>query len=343
MQQFIAIEEFKAQEISENLWEKITDLVNRAKKESDPQDPPDTLEGTKAYGLNFPESLRLKILVAKETGNENPVGLTYIWFCGGAFANITFVKMFVPLLSFQDDVFHAFAETIYKVGLASGRSFIVVDSTSTLTAMEAFLLHIGAEKKQEVKEVRLFIKDIDWNMISAWSHQVTDNFSIEIYHSPLPEDNIDEKIELVNLGINLMPHDNLELVVSTMTQERIRNKEESYHKSNGGAYTIFARHTSGEAVGYTEIIYGDMFPYNLQQGMTVVKPTFRGNGLGRLMKAQMLEHIRGRHPKLLWIATGNATTNVSMRKINEELGFRLYKTVNLWQMPVASLGAYLKK
>lgn len=338
----ITIEKFKAKDIPENLWEQLTVLINDVKKVSDPQDPENTIEGIKGFCLNCPEHIGLKILVAKKNGQNDPIGLVYLFFNPGAYADITAVRMFVPKTSFESSVYNTLVEKIYDVAKDSGRTLVMLESASTLPALEDFLSQIGAEKKQESKQVRLFIKDIDWGLISDWSQHVPEKFSLEIYHSPVPEDKIGEKLELVNLGINLMPHDNLELEASTMTKEQIRDEEEAYLKSNGGEYTILARHSSGEAVGYTEMIYADFFPYNFAQAMTVVKSKFRGNGLGRLMKARMLEHIRDRHPQLLWISTGNATTNASMRRINEELGFRLYKTVNYWQMPVTKLGEYLE-
>lgn len=344
MQQIITIEEFRAKDISEDLWGKLTVLINEVKKVSDPQEPEKTVENIKANYLYFPEHLGLRVLVATENGKEYPSGLAQLLYDEGALADVTFVRMFVPSSSSQSQVYKKLACMVHEAASESGRSLIMFESLSAMPATEQFLSGIGAEKKQEMNEVRLFLKDIDWSMVYEWSKNVPQDFSIEIYHSPVPEENVPEAIDLIDLGMNQMPHDNLDVQASRTSYEKYRAFEVSSQRSGGGIYTIIARHKSGKAAGLTIISYKpDVVPYILFQLMTVVRPEFRGNGLGRLIKAQMLEHLRGRHPKALWISTDNAATNASMRRINEELGFRVYKTINYWQMPVEKLGSYLKE
>ena len=67
----------------------------------------------------------------------------------------------------------------------------------------------------------------------------------------------------------------------------------------------------------------------------------RGRGLGKWIKAAMLEHIRKVHPEAQWITTENADSNAPMLKINRELGFRPYQSESLWQVPVDQVLALL--
>src|SRR5215831_3939024 len=48
-------------------------------------------------------------------------------------------------------------------------------------------------------------------------------------------------------------------------------------------------------------------------------------GLGKWLKAAMLDHLRRAHPDTIWISTENAGSNAPMLSINRALGYRLHR------------------
>ena len=82
-------------------------------------------------------------------------------------------------------------------------------------------------------------------------------------------------------------------------------------------------------------------PEILGQGMTAVYPEYRNRGLGRLLKAAMLEKVLRERPQVKLIRTGNADSNAPMLKINTELGFKRYMSQVIWQVETEKVIQYL--
>ncbi|MCP4421166.1 MAG: GNAT family N-acetyltransferase, partial [Chloroflexi bacterium] len=60
----------------------------------------------------------------------------------------------------------------------------------------------------------------------------------------------------------------------------------------------------------------------------------RNHGIGRALKAAMLEKIVAEQSEAKFIRTGNADANVPMLRINNELGFKPYQSEIVWQLKV---------
>jgi GNAT superfamily N-acetyltransferase len=98
---------------------------------------------------------------------------------------------------------------------------------------------------------------------------------------------------------------------------------------------------SGKFAGYTETVWNANRPEILRQDMTGVFPQYRGKGLGRWLKAAMLDRQLKLHPEIKFVRTTNADTNAAMLRINNELGFKPYMTSILWQMEIGQVLEYL--
>ncbi len=79
----------------------------------------------------------------------------------------------------------------------------------------------------------------------------------------------------------------------------------------------------------------------LNQGATGVFPNYRNKGLGRWLKAAMLDKILRERTQVKYIRTGNADSNAPMLKINHELGFKPYISRCVWQIETAKVLEYL--
>ncbi len=75
----------------------------------------------------------------------------------------------------------------------------------------------------------------------------------------------------------------------------------------------------------TEIYFDPREGDRMFQGLTGVRPKFRGRGLGKWLKALMIVYIKENYPKVERIITGNAESNEAMLSINDRMGFKKYK------------------
>ena len=98
---------------------------------------------------------------------------------------------------------------------------------------------------------------------------------------------------------------------------------------------------SGLFAGFTEVTWHPNRPEILYQEGTGVLPEFQNRGLGRWMKAAMLDQVLGERPQIRRVRTGNADSNAPMLKINIELGFKPYISVRVWKVALTQVEAYL--
>ena len=100
-------------------------------------------------------------------------------------------------------------------------------------------------------------------------------------------------------------------------------------------WTLAAQHTESEEYVGTTAISIDMYePEILHQGDTAVLPRFRKRGLGRWIKAEMMERVLGNLSDARFIHTGNISENESILQVNREMGFLPYQTMNHWLLEV---------
>lgn len=98
----------------------------------------------------------------------------------------------------------------------------------------------------------------------------------------------------------------------------------------------------GAFAGYTELVWNPENPRFAQQGDTAVAPEHRGHGLGKWLKAGMLERLHRERPDVRVVRTGNADTNAAMLGINEALAFAATRAVVLWQVDADELARRLE-
>jgi GNAT superfamily N-acetyltransferase len=106
-------------------------------------------------------------------------------------------------------------------------------------------------------------------------------------------------------------------------------------------HAYLTREADGTISGITDIAYSPFQPDRVSQRFTGVRVEARGRGLGKWLKASMLEYIRRTYPEAEWVTTGNANSNDPMLGINHKLGFRRYRGNTTYQISRDSLAARL--
>ena len=193
--------------------------------------------------------------------------------------------------------------------------------------------HLGARLVRTRHINQLDLAELNWDLLRAWQDhtQAHPSFEIGMWKGPYPEQDL---VSMAALH---------EVAFGRVTSEQLRQKESSLHEGKTERWTVYARERETERlVGYTEVGWSPFEPGTLNQWMTCVLPEYRNRGLGRWMKASMLEAVVRERPQVKHVRAGNATTNAPILKINHEMGFRPYLTRKDWQVDLEQVLTYLE-
>jgi mycothiol synthase len=209
----------------------------------------------------------------------------------------------------------------------------------TAGAMEesghAFLRWLGAEEKSAGAENRLQLSEVDWAMVRRWIEEGqlrSPGTRLEIYDGHLPEAMLPDFAAQKGSLLNMMPFDHLDRGEIVVTPATIRESWERQDRVHATTHTVIAREPDGTISGMTDVWWAPHRLSIVDQMFTGVRPEARGRGIGKWIKAAMLEHIRATYPDARWISTGNADSNAPMLAINTKLGFKQFRAGSAYQI-----------
>jgi GNAT superfamily N-acetyltransferase len=192
----------------------------------------------------------------------------------------------------------------------------------------AFLGWLGAEKKSEGAENRLHIPEVDWPTMRRWideGEKRSPETKLEIYDDHIPEAMLEEFAPMLEALLNTMPWDDLDHGPIVVTPELLRHDYERMDRAGVKHHTVLTREPNGVISGMTDITWAPHRPTILQQLFTGVRPDARGRGIGKWIKAYVLDRMHQLYPDAEWIATGNADSNGPMLAINKKMGFKQHR------------------
>lgn len=186
---------------------------------------------------------------------------------------------------------------------------------------------------------RLLIDDLDMPTMRTWIERAADraaDYELVYLKSPIPEELVQKFCDLTFV-INTAPREDFEEEDEVLTPESWRELEHNAREASAQLHTLIAVHrSSGDFVGYTVIRTLDLEPDLAWQWDTAVDPSHRNLGLGRWLKASMIEKIIEDYPLVRRVDTYNAGSNQPMLAINVEMGFRPIYYARAWQGDLAS-------
>ncbi len=225
------------------------------------------------------------------------------------------------------------------------RHTLFVDTTHRVPAGAAFMRRLGAEAGLETHINQLLIADLDRDLVREWQARAPERasgFELGFWEGAYPKQDLEAIAELTEV-MNGEPRGTLQYDDEHVTPDILRGIEKSIFARGNQRMTIYSREKStGRFVGFTEVIWHPNRPDLLQQAATGVFPDYRNRGIGRWMKAAMLERVLGVHPEITRVRTGNADSNAAMLKINVELGFEPYIAHTIWQIELEQVEQYLQ-
>jgi mycothiol synthase len=205
---------------------------------------------------------------------------------------------------------------------------------------EALLERAALRPVYREKRSRLVVADVDMGMMRDWIERAGERaagYRLLQLQSPLPADVLEKYCDL-QFQMNTAPMEDFEGDDEVLTPERWREQERVNTAASYDFLTAIAVHEpSGDFVGSTSVLVDRLHPAQGWQWETVVRPEHRNKGLGRLLKAAMLERIVSERPSVERIDTWNAGSNEPMLNINVAMGYAPIVVTNTYQGDLAAV------
>ena len=229
---------------------------------------------------------------------------------------------------------------------AERRALLIGTSTDRAPEGAAFARRLGASVGLVSLVFELAVADLDPALIATWLRAGparAPDVELVWLSSPYPAGDVAE-LAVVMQAMNDIPLGDLQVGDRRVTPATLRDQEATRRVRGEEVWTLAARRTGdGALVGVTETLWHRGNPAVLLQLGTVVLREARGRGIGRWLKAAMLERVRRERPSVRVVRTDNASMNAPMQAINDALGFRLALTESVWQVGVEQVEAALRR
>ena len=341
------IHEFDVSTSDENLWEQFIDLQIDINRLENPRDPDPPREHLRKSLEQLPQNpmFKLNVLYALQSESGRMVGLSILGlpkegspnYESGKHMAITKVFM-APEARRQGLGYALLREVVYRIQAFGGITLLQGDSNTP--EGNAFADALGADAALLTRENRLYAEDINWELVNEWEQEGplrAQGVTIETIHGLPADDIIDEFSQLYSEVYNQQPFGEIEGLDGEFTAEKLRENHALGVERGTERVFMITREPDGVISGVTEIVRNPKTAHRVSQGMTGVSEQFRGRGLGKWLKAEMLLFIREHYPEFEFVTTTNANENAPMMSINDRLGFKLYKQVTLYKIPVEKL------
>lgn len=219
----------------------------------------------------------------------------------------------------------------------NGRTTLTRFTWDLVPAGEPFARAAGGAPAQLVRRSELDLRVVDRSLVQRWldvPDSVRAAYELWFVSGAYPVDAYDAIADVEDV-MNTAPHDDLDLDDERRDAAWVAQREEQFASSPGERWTLFVRErATARLVGYTQVFFYEDWAGHVDQGNTGVHADHRGHGLGRWLKAAMLDRIFREHPEMVRARTTNAFSNAPMLSINNELGFTVTATQTTWQARV---------
>jgi GNAT superfamily N-acetyltransferase len=230
--------------------------------------------------------------------------------------------------------------------LARARRITILTGWATEADGKAFVREVGAKVASRRRENRLQLDRVDWPMVKVWASEGprrSPATALRWFRGRIDEDVLETYSTLYTEIANQQPWDDMEHGKFIHDVAWFHDRADRFAAMQETWLTLASVEPDGAFSGLTEVVYDPEDEHIIGQGLTGVRESSRGRGLGKWLKAEMLLRLREEFPQVRTVSTWNATTNAAMLAINEALGFREHRVSEMPQMTVAALEAWLSR
>jgi GNAT superfamily N-acetyltransferase len=333
----IRIEPFSYRELDDNTSAALFAHHNVLWEEMHPDDPPRSLELARARWAALPPFLRTYGWMARLPDDRVVASAALFLTDMAENRHLAQSELEVDPAWRRQGLGWLLARRLLHAARDEERRLVIFGTNDRSEGGAAFARRLGAHAGMTTHTNQLDLRELDHDLVGRWQESGRTRaagFDIGLWDGRYPDEDLETIAELTRV-MNTAPTDDLDVEDFNFTAEQIREIEAQHLSGGRKRWTIYAREReSGRFAGYTVLILDPSRPQIINQGDTGVLPEFRNQGLGRWLKAAMLDKVLEEWPEGRFVRTGNADSNAPMLRINEQLGFRPYMAETIWQLPV---------
>ncbi|MBR7839640.1 GNAT family N-acetyltransferase [Actinospica durhamensis] len=294
-------------------------VTNAIFKEADPHAPQNTFETVvEVLRATDPPSVRRRFWIARGDGGD-VIGLIIAQLPSeeNAQAVVASVRV-LPAVRGRGVGSGLLRAMVDDTALIAGRSRLVGFDVVGGSAGDRWAAGLGFERTQERVLQVLHVAELD---SARWNIPVSAGFFLEAWSGAAPE-RLVAQYALARSAIADAPTGDSSLREPQWTAQRVREHEAFEREAGRDLWVVAAvEDASSRIVGMTEMSgYPEQATVTSQRD-TAVLAEFRGNGLGRAIKAAMMRTLSTARPHLERVLTTTASDNKYMIAVNHDLGY----------------------
>jgi GNAT superfamily N-acetyltransferase len=336
-----AVEPVDLPTATDDLLREVNELQNVMARERTPEDPPVPVEALASRVRTRPKLLEMRDWLVRAPGGELVARASIARYRADTNQHLRDASIDVAAPHRRKGI----GTRLYReiVGAAGSDDVVISFGTSDrVPSGAAFMARIGARQTLANHINQLDLARLDRAMVREWGGIDTPGYRLVWIDGDVPDALLPNVIAAYD-AMNTAPRGDSAMEDWNTTPEIVRDWDASRRASGRERRLLLAiAEKSGETAGYTELAYDPKVPHVIWQQGTAVIPAHRSQGIGKWIKAAMLERALRDWPTARLVRTGNADTNAPMLAINTRLGFRPAWAWVVWEIGIVDARRYLE-
>lgn len=218
--------------------------------------------------------------------------------------------------------------------------FLVITSTNQQNDYLEKIRSLEVSEHRELFELQL--DQVNKARLEAWSVAEQDDQITVVTESELPHSLMREFYALISELTESVEYKSRLFDGGMLSPEKIKLRHQGYERK-GATYLALLLARKGELIGYTEILIEAGTPHVAHQNMTGVKKAYRGRGLGKRLKALMIQRLLQEYPDISLIKTAVHIKNTPSQRLNRQLGFEAVGVYKEYVISKECIADYLRR
>ena len=217
--------------------------------------------------------------------------------------------------------------------------FLVITSINQQNDYLEKVRSLEVSEHRELFELQL--DQVNKARLEAWSVAEVDDELTVVTESELPHASMHEFYALISELTESVEYKSRLFDGGMLSPEKIKLRHQGYERK-GATYLALLLARKGELIGYTEILIEAGTPHVAHQNMTGVKKAYRGRGLGKRLKALMIQRLLQEYPDISLIKTAVHIKNAPSQRLNRQLGFQAVGVYKEYVISKECIADYLR-